>query len=72
MKTVFKALAANPLFVLAFVYFISAKGHLEIIDTAYSVRTAQAIIEEGSMLIDPVDPRYREVAPKIKGTENIY
>jgi hypothetical protein len=72
LKTVFKALAANPLFVLAFVYFISAKGHLEIIDTAYSVRTAQAIIEEGSMLIDPVDPRYREVAPKIKGTENIY
>jgi hypothetical protein len=72
LKSAFKALASKPLLLLAFLYFISAKGHLEIIDTAYSVRTAQAILEEGSMLIEPVDPRYREVAPKIKGTEKIY
>ena len=51
---------------------ISAKGHLEIIDTEYSVRTALSLIEKGSMLIDVVDPAVLEIAPKIDGTDKIY
>ena len=51
---------------------ISAKGHLEIIDTEYSVRTALSLIEKGSMLIDVVDPAVLEIAPKIDGTNKIY
>jgi hypothetical protein len=45
---------------------------LEIIDTDYSVRTAIAIIEDGSMLIEPVDPRVVDRFPKVEGTDKIY
>ena len=44
----------SPLFWIFCLYILTAKGHLEIIDTEYSVRTAKAILETGSMLIDPV------------------
>jgi hypothetical protein len=57
---------------IAIIYLLSAKGHLEIIDTEYSVRTAIAIIEDGSMLIEPVDPAVRATAPAITGTDKIY
>ena len=61
------------LFILITIFFIlTAKGHLEIIDTEYSVRTAFAIIENGTMLIDPVDPQIRERMPQIEGTDKIF
>ena len=62
----------SPYLWLLFLFFITAKGHLEIIDTEYSVRTAIAIIEDGSMLIDPVDPNIRDRMPKVEGTDKIY
>ena len=67
-----KELFTSPFPWLALLYLLSAKGHLEIIDTDYSVRTAIAILEEGRMRIDPVDPAVREIAPKIDGTDKIY
>lgn len=67
-----KALLRSPLPLLGLLYFLSAKGHLEIIDTEYSVRTALAIVEEGSMLIDVVDPQVLEIAPEVRGTDKIY
>jgi hypothetical protein len=57
---------------LAIIYLLSAKGHLEMIDTEYSVRTAIAIVEEGSMLIEVVDPTFLEIAPKVEGSDKIY
>jgi hypothetical protein len=57
---------------LALLFFLTAKGHLEIIDTEYSVRTALAITEEGSMLIEAVDPAVLEDVPKVDGTDKIY
>lgn len=62
----------SPYLWLLFLFFITAKGHLEIIDTEYSVRTAIAIIEDGSMLIDPVDSNIRDRMPKVEGTNKIY
>jgi hypothetical protein len=34
---------------------ITEKGHIEIIDTKYSIRTALSIVDNGSLLIDPPD-----------------
>ena len=50
---------------------LTAKGHIEIIDTEYSIRTAKAIIEEGSMLINPVSSGADHI-PTIEGTNKIY
>ena len=51
-----KYFLANPHFwILTFVYLITAKGHIEIVDTEYSIRTALSIIENGSFLIEPPD-----------------
>ena len=69
LKSIFRN---SPIPWLLLLFFISAKGHLEIIDTEYSVRTALAIIKDGSMLIEPVDPAIRERAPDIAGTDKIY
>ena len=59
-----------------FLFFLlllfSAKGHLEIIDTEYSVRTALALVEDGSMLIDVVCDAALEITPQIPGTDKIY
>lgn len=62
----------SPLWILALLFCISAKGHLEIIDTEYSVRTALAILEEGTMLIEVVDPQLLAIVPEVEGTEKIY
>jgi len=35
---------------------LTAKGHVEISDTEYSLRTARAILEDGLLLIEPPDP----------------
>ena len=43
------------LYFLAIIYIITAKGHLEVSDTEYSVRTAISILESGSLLILPPD-----------------
>jgi hypothetical protein len=53
----------NPLVWIGFIFIFTAKGHLEIIDADYSVRTALAIIEAGSMLIDAVNPLVLKIAP---------
>jgi hypothetical protein len=50
---------------LTLLYLFSAKGHVEIIDTEYSIRTARAIVEEGSLLIEPVDEAILESAPVV-------
>jgi hypothetical protein len=60
----------SPFFWLTALFMLTAKGHIEIIDTEYSIRTAKAIIEEGTMLIDPVDSNNR--MPMISGTNKIY
>jgi len=72
VKSILNLIFKEPLFLLAILLFLTAKGHLEIIDTEYSVRTAIVIIEDGSMLIDVVDPTVLEIAPKIHGTDKIY
>ena len=65
-------LLSNPLPWIGLIFFLTAKGHLEIIDTEYSVRTALAITEEASMLIEAVDPAVLENVPKVDGTDKIY
>ena len=72
MNTIINPISKEPLYLLAIVLLLTAKGHLEIIDTDYSVRTALAIIEDGSLLIEPVDPRVVHRFPKIDGTDKIY
>ena len=72
MKNTLNLISKEPLFLLAILLFLTAKGHLEIIDTEYSVRTALAILEDRSMLIEPVDPRVVDRFPKIEGTDKIY
>ena len=67
-----KQLFSGPHFLVCLLLLFSAKGHLEIIDTEYSVRTALSLIEKGSMLIDVVDPAVLEIAPKIDGADKIY
>jgi len=67
-----KLMLHSPLLWIALLFLLSAKGHLEIIDTEYSVRTALAIIEQRSMLIDAVDPLVLEIAPQVEGTDKIY
>ena len=65
-------LLRNPLAWIGLIFFFTAKGHLEIIDTDYSVRTALAIMEEGSMRIEVVDPAILERLPKVEGTHKRY
>ena len=60
----------SPFFWLFALFMLTAKGHIEIIDTDYSIRTAKSIIEEASMLIEPVDPNNK--MPIIPGTNMIY
>ena len=43
------------LFAIGVIYFITAKGHIEIIDTEYSIRTAVAFLDNNSLLIEPPD-----------------
>ena len=40
---------------LGLIYLLTAKGHIEIVDTEYSIRTALSIVENGSLLIQPPD-----------------
>ena len=60
----------SPFGLLTLLFLLTAKGHIEIIDTDYSIRTAKAIIEEGTMLIDPVGKNNK--MPTITGTDKIY
>lgn len=48
----------SPFFGLFCLFILTAKGHLEIIDTDYSIRTALSILENGSMRIKPTDPEF--------------
>ena len=52
----------SPFFWISLLYLISARGHLEVIDTEYSIRTAKAIIENGTMRIHPVDNEFLKVS----------
>ena len=38
---------------LGLIYLFTAKGHIEVVDTEYSIRTALSIVDNGSLLIDP-------------------
>lgn len=53
---------APLLLVLGLAYFFSAKGLVEISDTDYSLRTAKALLEEGSFLIEAPDPAIAEIS----------
>ena len=55
-----------PHFLVCLLLLFSAKGHLEIIDTEYSVRTALALVEDGSMLIDVVCDAALKLRPKLQ------
>ena len=65
-------LCHSPFFWLGLLYFFTAKGHLEIIDTEYSLRTAVAIIEHGSMLIEPPNSSVLLNTPVIESDGKIY
>ena len=71
LKTLVEILK-SPIPWVFLMFLLSAKGHLEIIDTDYSVRTALAILESGSLLIEPVNSDVLEFAPVIEGTDKIY
>ena len=62
----------SPFFWICCLYILTAKGHLEIIDTEYSLRTAKAILENGTMLIEPVCDETRKISPIIDGTDKVY
>ena len=52
---------------------LTAKGHLEIIDTEYSVRTAISILEEQTLQIELVDSNVLGIMPNIEGSsQNIF
>lgn len=53
------------LILIGFIYFFSAKGLVEISDTDYSIRTAKAIIEDQTLLIDPPDPAVVATSPQV-------
>ena len=55
--------AAILLWPVLIVYLLTAKGHVEISDTDYSLRTARALVEDGSLLIEPPDPAVGANAP---------
>ena len=59
----------SPFVWIALLYLLSAKGHMEVIDTEYSVRTAKAMIEHGSMRIEPVDKDFLAISvnPSVDG-----
>jgi hypothetical protein len=60
------------LWILGFIYLLTAKGHIEIIDTEYSIRTALSIVENGSLLIQPPDVSAVQNFPKIETSHKIY
>ena len=70
MSNFFLTILKSPFFWLTALFMLTAKGHIEIVDTDYSIRTAKAIIEAGTMLIEPVDSNNR--MPIIAGTDKIY
>lgn len=72
MKKFWMKLCHSPFFWLGLLYFFTAKGHLEIIDTEYSLRTAVAIIEDGSMLIEPPNSSVLLNTPVIESDGKIY
>ena len=55
--------AAILLWPILVTYMLTAKGHVEISDTDYSLRTARALVENGTLLIDPPDPEVGASAP---------
>jgi hypothetical protein len=56
---------APLLILLGTSYFFSAKGLLEISDTDYSLRTAKALVENQTFLIDAPDPAVAATSPKV-------
>ena len=70
VSNLFLSFDKSPFLFLTLLFLLTAKGHIEIIDTEYSIRTAKIIIEDGTMLIDPVDSSNK--MPTIPGTDKIY
>jgi len=61
-----------PLFWITLIYILTAKGHIEVIDTEYSLRTAYAIIEDGSMAIKPVDSNLESSGSNTPESDKFY
>ena len=51
---------------------ITAKGHIEIVDTEYSIRTALSIVENSKLLIKPPDITAVQNFPEIENLDKIY
>ena len=60
------------LLIIAIIYLLTAKGHIEILDTEYSIRTALSIVENRSFLIHPPDPSALKNFPDSGFTQKIY
>lgn len=55
-----------------FIYLITAKGHIEVVDTEYSIRTALSIVENSALLIQPPDITAVQNFPEIGNLDKIY
>ena len=61
-----------PLLWVTLLYVLTAKGHIEVIDTEYSLRTAHSIIEEGSLSIKPVDSNLESSGDNASVSDKFY
>ncbi len=58
--------------IIAIIYILTAKGHIEISDTEYSIRTALSLVENRSLLIKPPDLTAIINFPELETSEKIY
>ena len=56
---------------LGFIYLFTAKGHIEVVDTEYSIRTALSIVDNGTLLIDPPASLNEAAVNYFRGISNI-
>ena len=56
---------------LGLVYLFTAKGHIEVVDTEYSIRTALSIVDNGKLLIDPPASLNEAAVNYFRGISNI-
>lgn len=63
---------SDPFLLLSFLFLFTAKGHLEIVDTDYTLRTVNAILDDFTMRIEPVDPWMIKRMPNVDADGKIY
>ena len=51
--------------------FVYGKGHIEVVDTEYSIRTALSIVDNGTLLIDPPASLNEPAVNYFRGISNI-